>query len=365
MGPLAGLKIIEVVGLGAAPYCGMMLADMGAEVVRVDRYSAPSDAAKTKDPLARGRRSMALNLKSEAGVETLLQLLEKADGLFEGFRPGVAERLGFGPDICLQRNKKLVFGRLTGWGQEGPLAGAVGHDINYIALTGALHSIGTPGNKPVPPLNLAGDFGGGGLLLAFGMVCALFEAQQSGKGQVVDAAMIDGAASFMAMFFHFQAHGTFSDAPGTHMLGGAAPFYSTYETADGKYISIGSIEPQFYRKLFELTGIDPAPFTGAAYQGVEQVMDTTLWPELEKVLAAVFRKRTRDEWCEIMEGSDVCFAPVLGLSEVHLHPHHVARDTFIEINGQIQAGADTEAILTDWGFSEEQILILRNEGGLA
>lgn len=384
MGPLAGLKIIEVAGLGAAPYCGMMLADMGAEVIRVDRASVPKDSSGARDPLTRGRRSIALNLKSPAGIETLLRLVEQAHALFEGFRPGVAERLGFGPAVCLQRNPQLVFGRLTGWGQQGPLAHAAGHDINYIALSGALHSIGRRGQKPVAPLNLIGDFGGGGLLLAFGMVCAIFEAGRSGKGQIVDAAMLDGATSMMSMFFGFAANGGFDDAPGSHMLGTAAPFYDTYETADGKYISIGSLEPQFFAQLLDLTGLDRKRFSAAGFNGVGQPMDRSVWPELREALAAVFRKRTRDQWCERMEGTDVCFAPVLGLSEVHSHPHNTARETTIEIDGVRQPapaprfsrsrpkmpesgslpGADSDAILSDAGFSDEEISVLHENGGI-
>jgi alpha-methylacyl-CoA racemase len=349
MGPLAGLKIIEVVGLGAAPYCGRMLADMGAEVIRVDRVVTPQESArpgvqragvqKARDPLIRGRRSIALNLKSKAGIGALLRLVDQADALFEGFRPGVAERLGFGPEQCLERNPQLVFGRLTGWGQEGPLAQAAGHDINYIALSGALHSIGRRGQKPVAPLNLLGDFGGGGLLLAFGMVCALFEAGRSGKGQVVDAAMLDGATSVMSMFFGFAANGWFDDAPGSHLLGTAAPFYDTYETADGQYISIGSLEPKFFLQLLELTGLDPAQFSGAGFTGAGEPVDTSAWPELRRSLESAFRQKTRDQWCSIMEGTDVCFAPVLGLSEVYLHPHNTARKTTLEIDGIRQPGA--------------------------
>ncbi len=384
MGPLAGLKIIEVTGLGAAPYCGMMLADMGAEVIRVDRASAAKDTPGYVDPLIRGRRSIALNLKSEAGIAALLRLVDRADALFEGFRPGVAERLGFGPEVCLERNPGLVFGRLTGWGQEGPLAHTAGHDINYIALSGALHSMGRSGQKPVAPLNLVGDFGGGGLLLAFGMVCALLDAARSGKGQVVDAAMLDGATSFMSMFFGFAANGWFDDAPGSHMLGTAAPFYDTYETSDGRYISIGALEPQFFDQLLELTGLDPKRFSAAGFRVIGQDMNMPAWPELREALESVFLERTRDDWCSIMEGSDVCFAPVLGLSEMHLHPHNKARGTTIEIDGVRQPapaprfsrtcpevpvngsfpGADSDAVLSDWGFGEEEISALYADGGV-
>lgn len=385
MGPLAGLKIIEVTGLGAAPYCGMMLADMGAEVIRIDRATAPKDAPQRSDPLIRGRRSLALNLKSTAGVEALLQLVEQADALFEGFRPGVAERLGFGPDACLKRNPGLVFGRLTGWGQEGPLAHAAGHDINYIALSGALHSIGRYGEKPVAPLNLVGDFGGGGLLLAFGMVCALLEAGRSGKGQVVDAAMLDGATSLMSMFFGFAANGWFDSATGSHLLGTAAPFYDTYETADGKFISLGSLEPQFFAHLLEMAGLDPERFTAAGFQGVGKTMDVSAWPELRARLEAVFLEKTREQWCHIMEGTDVCFSPVLELSETFRHPHNAARETTIKIDDVRQPapaprfsrtrpdrpkagsapGADSDAILSAWGFSDTAIAALRKNGGIA
>ncbi len=385
MGPLAGLKVIEITGLGAAPYCGMMLSDMGAEVIRVDRASAPEGAFNPGDPLLRGRRSIALNLKSEPGIRALLQLVDQADAIFEGFRPGVAERLGFGPELCLERNPKLVFGRLTGWGQDGPLAHAAGHDINYIALSGALHSIGRRGQKPVAPLNLVADFGGGGLLLAFGMVCALLEAVRSGKGQVVDAAMLDGAVSFMSMFFGFAANGWFDDELGSHLLGTAAPFYDTYETADGQYISIGSLEPQFFSQLLDLTGIDKKRFSDAGFQGAGQSIDISAWPELRQELESVFLNKTRDQWCRIMEGSDVCFAPVLGLSEMHLHPHNTARETTIEIDGIRQPapaprfshskpgipetgslpGTDSDAILSEWGFSTAEISALHKNGGIA
>lgn len=385
MGPLAGLKIIEVTGLGAAPYCGMMLADMGAEVIRVDRVCVPADASVPADPLTRGRRSIALNLKSRAGIEALLQLVKRADALFEGFRPGVAERLGFGPERCLARNPQLVFGRLTGWGQEGPLARSAGHDINYIALSGALHSIGRYGQKPVAPLNLVGDFGGGGLLLAFGMVCALWEAGHSGRGQVVDAAMLDGATSLMAMFFGFAANGWFDDAAGSHLLGTAAPFYDTYETADEKYIAIGSLEPEFFARLLELTGLDAQRFSGAGFKGIGRPLDRSAWPELREALTAVFRQKSRDEWCRLLEGTDACFAPVLGLSEMHLHPHNTARATTIEIDGVRQPapaprfsrskpdvpktgdrpGVNSAAVLSDWGFSAAQIEGLKANGGLA
>jgi alpha-methylacyl-CoA racemase len=364
-GPLSGLKIIEFAGIGPGPFCAMLLSDMGAEVIRIDRCGA--QGGSKFDVTARGRRSVALNLKTPEGVETALELIAKADGLLEGFRPGVMERLGLGPDVCLARNEKLVFGRMTGWGQTGPLAHAAGHDINYISLTGALHSIGRPGEKPVPPLNLVGDFGGGALYLAFGMMCGIIEAMNSGKGQVVDTAMTDGSASLMAMFFGFKASGfpgMFSDDHGTNMLDGGAHFYDTYECSDGKWISIGSIEPQFYALLRDKAGLSGEEW--------DPQMDASKWPELKTKMAAVFAQKTRAQWCEIMEGTDICFAPVLTLDEAYEHPHNQARQTIVEIDGvkqpnvaprfsrtkpEIQgpaprAGQHTEDILKDWGLGD-------------
>ena len=326
MGPLAGTKIIELAGIGPGPFCGMMLADMGAEVIRVDRAGGAGRGGR--DVLARGRKSIAIDLKHARGRELVLTLCQEADALFEGFRPGVTERLGLGPDDCMARNPKLVYGRMTGWGQEGPMAQAAGHDINYISLAGALHAIGAKGGKPVPPLNLVGDFGGGGMLLAFGLVCGMLEAQRSGRGQVVDAAMVDGAAILMAMFFTMNGMAAFKDERGSNMLDSGAHFYDTYETSDGRYISIGSIEPQFYALLLEKAGLDKDEFSAQ--------MDQSLWPTLKDKVAAAFRTRTRDEWCEIMEGSDVCFAPVLSLNEVHEHPHNVHRQTFVQLDGLTQ-----------------------------
>jgi alpha-methylacyl-CoA racemase len=372
MGPLQGFRIIELAGIGPGPFCGMMLSDMGAEVIRIDRLRPGAKAPK--DVLARNRRAIAVDLKSPEGVEAVLKLVETADALFEGFRPGVTERLGLGPDDCLARNEKLVYGRMTGWGQDGPLAHAAGHDINYIALTGALHAIGRPGERPVPPLNLVGDFGGGGMLLAFGLVCALLEAQKSGKGQVVDAAMVDGAASLMAMFFTMGANGAFRDQRGTNMLDGGAHFYDTYETSDGKAICIGSIEPQFYALLVEKGGLDPERFSAQ--------MDMTQWPAFKDELIEVFKSKSQAEWCEIMEGTDVCFAPVLSIFEAPDHPHNKARNAFVEIDGVVQPapsprfsrtgaeishaarapGEDTEAVLLDSGFSAEAVATLREAG---
>jgi alpha-methylacyl-CoA racemase len=374
MGPLSGFRIIELAGIGPGPYCGMMLSDMGAEVIRVDRVGA---GGRGQDVLTRNRRSVAVDLKQPSGVETVLRLVETADALFEGFRPGVTERLGLGPDDCLARNPKLVYGRMTGWGQDGPMAQAAGHDINYIGLSGALHAIGRPGEKPVPPLNLVGDFGGGGMLLAFGLVCGMLEAQKSGKGQVVDAAMVDGAAALMAMFFTMGAAGVFKDERGTNLLDGGAHFYDTYETADGKYVSIGSIEPQFYAELLRLAGLDGEPLPAQ--------MNRAQWGAMKARLTEVFRTKTRDEWCKIMEGSDVCFAPVLTMGEAYEHPHNVARETFVEVAGRKQpapaprfsrtpgavrrppphAGQHTDEALADWGFSPEEISKLRTTGALA
>ncbi len=375
MGPLAGFKIIELAGIGPGPFCGMMLSDMGAEVIRVERKSNAS--AAPKDVLARNRRSIALDLKQPAGVEAVLKLVESADALFEGFRPGVTERLGLGPEDCLERNPKLVYGRMTGWGQEGPMAPAAGHDINYIGLSGALHAIGRPGERPVPPLNLVGDFGGGGMLLAYGLVCGLLEAQKSGQGQVVDAAMVDGAAALMAMFFSFAASGGFSDQRGTNMLDGGAHFYDTYETKDGKHICIGSIEPQFYALLMEKAELDPEKYGNQ--------MDPSQWPALKADLSQVFLRKTQSEWCEIMEGTDVCFAPVLSIFEAPEHPHNVARKSFLEIDGVMQQapaprfsrtqpeishgaripGEDTRTVLEDFGFSGDEIDALADAGVIA
>lgn len=359
----------------------MMLADMGAEVVRVERSRASS---APPDPLTRSRRSIALDLKRPAAVEALLRMAEGADALFEGFRPGVAERLGIGPEVCLERNSRLVYGRMTGWGQDGPLAQAAGHDINYIALAGALAAIGRRGERPVPPLNLVGDFGGGGMLLAFGMVCALLDAARSGKGQVVDAAMVDGSAALMAMFFGFRAMGIFDGETGTSFLGGAAHFYNTYETKDGRHVAIGSIEPQFYALLIEKAGLDPERFAAHGFGGGLTPEAREHWDGLRAELAEVFRAKTRDEWCEIMEGTDVCFAPVLTLDEAAGHPHIRARETMIEVDGVLQnapaprfsrsspdrpapprpAGADTAAVLAEFGFSDDEIARLQGKGAL-
>ncbi len=371
MGPLKGFRVIELAGIGPGPFCGMMLSDMGAEVIRVDRVGRAGRRAR--DVLARNRRSIAVDLKQPEGVELVLKLVETADGLFEGFRPGVTERLGLGPDDCLARNERLVYGRMTGWGQEGPMAHAAGHDINYIGLAGALHAIGEPGGKPVPPLNLIGDFGGGGMLLAYGLVCGMLEAARSGKGQVIDAAMVDGAASLMAMFFSMAGHG-FKDQRGSNMLDGGAHFYNTYETKDGKHICVGAIEPQFYAELVEKAGVDPNRF------GPQ--MDDDQWVGFKEELAEVFKTRTRDEWCAIMEGSDVCFAPVLSILEAPDHPHNRHRGTFVEVNGVTQPapaprfsrttaevshaaripGEDTRELLAGLGLDDAEIETLEAAG---
>jgi len=380
VGPLQGVRVIEIAGIGPGPFAAMMLADMGAEVVRVDRpqnVPAVDPGVPPFDVLNRGRRSIAVDLKRPEGVETVLRLATQADALLEGFRPGVMERLGLGPDVCLARNPRLIFGRMTGWGQEGPLARAAGHDINYIALSGALAAIGRRGEAPLPPLNLVGDFGGGGMLLAFGVVCALVERERSGKGQVVDAAMVDGAAILMAMFWGMRKTGFWSDERGANLLDTGAHFYEVYETSDGKYVSIGSIEPQFYAELLRLSRLEHAE--------LPKQMDRTKWPELKEKLRALFRTRSRNEWCAIMEGTDVCFAPVLDFGEAPLHPHNRERGTFVEIAGTIQprpaprfsrtdpqiqrppahAGQHTDEALTDWGFSAEEIHTLREAKAIA
>lgn len=376
-GPLSGVKVVEMAGIGPSAFCGMLLSDMGAEVIRVDRKGALRDPLQPDvDPMARGRRSIAIDLKTPEGVETCLKLVETADMLQEGFRPGVMERLGLGPDICLQRNPKLVYGRMTGWGQEGPLANAAGHDINYIALTGALHAIGPRGGKPTPPLALVGDLGGGGLYLALGMVSALFETQRSGAGQVVDAAIVDGTASMMAVCFGMLASGSFPKARGTGLMDGGAPFYDTYETADGRYVAIGSMEPKFYALLREALGLD-----GPLWDGQ---LDRTAWPAQKAALAEIFKRKTRDEWCVLLEGGDACFAPVLALDEMADHPHNAARQVTVAVDGVLQpnvaprfsrtpseiqggaceAGRDTEAILRELGLSPEESQHLAAAGAI-
>jgi alpha-methylacyl-CoA racemase len=372
VGPLSGIKIIEVGGIGPGPFCGMMLSDMGANIIRVERKGGLSLSDPKYDLLTRNRKSISINLRNPQGAETLLKMIEQVDALQEGFRPGVMEKLGIGPDNCLKRNPRLVYGRMTGWGQEGPLARAAGHDINYIALSGALHSIGRKDQCPVPPLNLVGDFGGGGMLLAFGMVCALLEIQKSGQGQVVDAAMTDGSATLMTMIYGLKAAGLWTNKPGTNLLDTGAHFYDTYETADKKFIAIGAIEPQFYELLLKFAEIDDPDF--------QNQLDFAQWPQLKEKLTILFKTKTRDAWCKIMEGSDVCFAPVLSMSEAPEHPHNKQRNTFIENNGVLQPapsprfsrtapeiknppptpGQDTESVLADFGFSVGEIDSLKS-----
>jgi alpha-methylacyl-CoA racemase len=361
-GPLTGLKIVEFAGIGPGPFCGMLLSDLGADVVRIDRVGARG-GAKT-DITARGRRSVALDLKDPAAVETALKLMDRADAVFEGFRPGVMERLGLGPQVALKRNPRLVYGRMTGWGQFGPYAQAAGHDINYIALTGALHAIGM-GDKPVPPLNLVGDFGGGALYLAFGLLAGVIHARASGEGQVIDCAMTDGAASLMSMFYGMAASGIWTGERRANMLDGGAPFYDTYETADGRWISLGSIEPQFYALLLEKSGLKDDAVMHAQ-------MNRPDWPALKAKVAAAIKTKTRDEWCAIMDASDVCFAPVLSIEEAPDHPHNAARKTFVDVDGVPQPapaprfsatpgaiqgpppgiGAHTADVLVDWDVPE-------------
>jgi alpha-methylacyl-CoA racemase len=376
-GPLAGIRVIEMVGLGPCPFAAMMLADMGAEVIRIDRKPAPGapnpfPMLGTKfDVMARGRRSLALDLKHPNAREVVLQLVEQADVLLEGFRPGVMERLGLGPDACRERNRRLVYGRVTGWGQDGPLAQAAGHDLNYIALSGMLHAMGRAEGPPAPPLNLVGDFGGGAMMLAFGVVCAVLEARGSGQGQVVDAAMTDGTALLGAMMYGLRAHGSWRDARAANLLDGGAPFYDTYACADGRFVSIGAIEPQFYARLLALAGATDPVF--------EAQMDEARWPELKARFAALFATRTRDEWCALLEGTDACFAPVLDMAEAPRHPHNAARGTFVDIGGVTQPapaprfsrtapsvgsapsapGEHTEDVLADWGWTRDAIAALK------
>ena len=376
MGPLKGLKIIEMAGIGPGPFCGMVLADLGAEIIRVDRASAIGTGSK-KEPSNRGKKSIAVDLKAKEGVEVVLKLVETADAIFEGFRPGVMERLGIGPEVCLARNDRIVFGRMTGWGQEGPLANAAGHDINYISLSGALAAIGRPGSPPVPPLNLIGDFGGGGMLLALGLVAALLESKESKQGQVVDAAMTDGSALLMTMIYSMQSSGIWKTTMGSNLLDGGSHFYDTYECKDGKFISIGSIEPQFYALLCQIAELDEKVFS--------KQMSRDLWPEQKEEIKKIFLKKTRDEWCELMEGTDVCFAPVLDMSEAPQHPHNKERKTFIDLEGVTQpapaprfsrtepevvsspsiVGEHTNEVLSSIGLSEEDISTLKTSGAVA
>jgi len=378
MGPLSGVKVIELQGIGPGPFCGMMLADMGAEILRIDRSASVGRPAAKTDILARGRKSIAVDLKNAEGIEIALKLIDSADVLIEGFRPGVTERLGLGPDVCLSRNERLIYGRMTGWGQTGSMAPVAGHDINYISLSGALHAVGTAGDKPVPPLNLVGDFGGGGMMLAFGICAALHERNNSGRGQVIDAAMTDGSALLMNAIFGRMNLGAWSHDRGSNLLDGGAHFYNTYETSDGKWISVGSIEPQFYALLLEKSGL------GADEELPEQ-MSQSDWPDLKDKLTEIFRTKTRDEWDEIMLGTDICYSPILTFDEARVHPHNLERRTFVEQDGVHQAapaprfsrsepelpassgapGADTRSILLETGFSDTEVEALLSSGAVA
>jgi alpha-methylacyl-CoA racemase len=376
MGPLAGFRIVELAGIGPAPMCAMLLADLGAEVLRVERMQASGlgiEQPARFELLHRSRRAVAIDLKKPQGVETVLRLAAGADAFIEGFRPGVTERLGIGPEACLARNRRLVYGRMTGWGQTGPLAQAAGHDLDYIALTGVLHAIGRAGEKPTPPLNLVGDFGGGALYLALGIACGLLEAQRSGKGQVVDAAMTDGAASLMTMFFGMRAAGQFSTERGTNILDSGAFFYEVYECADGNHVAVAPIEDKFLAELLRLLALDPADFPAK--------LDAEGWPAAKEKLAAIFKTKTREEWCRLLEGSDACFAPVLSLDEAPDHPHNRARATFVTVDGIVQPApaprfsrtpaamptppqAPASAALRDWGFEETEIAALREAAAI-
>ena len=373
-GPLAGVRIVELGGVGPVPFCCMRLSDLGADVIRIDRPPG-YDGGVPGDPrfnlLNRGRRSAALDLKRPDAAAAVLKLVAKADALVEGFRPGVAEKLGLGPDACLAANPALVYGRMTGWGQDGPLAQAPGHDVNYISLTGVLHAIGPANGPPAIPLNLAGDFGGGSLYLALGVVSAILESRRSGKGQVVDAAMVDGSASLMTLCYGLLASGYWKDQRGSNRLDSGAPWYNVYETKDGRWISVGSNEARFWRNTLEVLGLSEAD--------MPDQHDASRWPEVHERFAAIFLTRTRDEWCALAEGREVCFAPVLSMTEAPAHPHLRARGTFVERDGVVQPapaprfsrtpgaiqrspakpGEHTEEVLRDWGFSAEELGALR------
>jgi alpha-methylacyl-CoA racemase len=389
-GPLAGVRVLEFAGMGPGPFAVMMLADMGAEVVRVDRLSTARTAAQSPassasassasaSPVHRGRRSVAMDLKIPAAVAAILRMVASADVLVEGFRPGTMERLGLGPDTCARVNPRLIYARVTGWGQDGPYAGLAGHDINYIAVAGALDPIGRAGGPPVPPLNLLGDYGGGGMLAAFGVACALLEARQSGTGQVIDAAMTDGAALLTTALHGMRAAGTWHDARGTNRLDSGAHFYDVYETADGRYVSVGSIEPQFYAELRRVLGLTDPKW--------DRQDDRAAWPALKQELAAIFRTRTREEWCRAFADAkaDACFAPVLSPGEAPADPHNSARQTFLTSDGVTfpapaprlsrtpavaggpppAPGQDTAGVLRDWGFGDEAIAELRRAGAIS
>jgi alpha-methylacyl-CoA racemase len=382
MGPLEGVRVVELAGIGPAPFCAMLLSDMGAEVIRVDRAAnVGHDVGREgEDPrfalLQRGRRNIAVDLKNPAGVDAVLRLIDRADALIEGFRPGVMERLGLAPDLCLKRNPKLVYGRMTGWGQDGPIAHTAGHDINYIALSGALYSIGEPGGPPVPPLNLIGDFGGGALYLAMGVLAGIVSARATGKGQVIDCSMVEGSASLMMMMYGALAAGAWQEARGSNRTDGGAPYYHVYETKDGEHVAVGSIEPQFYALLLRHTGL--------ASERLPEQTDRTSWSDMQQRLGRIFKQKTRAEWTQIMEQTDICFAPVLRMSEAFDHPHNVHRRSFVEVDGirqpgpaprflgtptRVQSpparvGEHTDAILEDWGFSGDEIAGLHQAGAV-
>ena len=376
-GPLDGIRIIELAGLGALPFGSLKLADMGASIVRVERLSdVPADRTPRRhSSWDRGRQSIAVDLKSARGVETVLRLAASADVFLESFRPGVTERLGLGPDDVMARNPRIVYGRLTGWGQQGPLAPTAGHSLNYEAITGVIRAIGPAGGPPVPLLQIIGDFAGGGLLMAYGVVCALLEAQRSGKGQVVDAAMVDGTMSLLAPYYGMAQSGFHTDEMNANLFDGGAPFYNVYETADGKYVSVAPIEPHFYALLLDKMGLG-----GEALPGQN---DRAQWPVLRARFAEVFRTKTRDEWCALLEGTDACFAPVLTFSEARSYPHHVERDSFVDDRPEVAIsprlsrtpgdprapspafpGADTDTVLADYGFSPTEIADLREGGAI-
>lgn len=380
-GPLSGLRVVEMAGIGPGPFACMLLSDMGAEVVRVDRTAGGNSmGANPADVMGRGRHSIAVNLKDPQGVDAVLALVETADILIEGFRPGVMERLGLGPDVCMARNAALVYGRMTGWGQDGPLANAAGHDINYIGITGALDAIGRSDSGPVPPLNLLGDFGGGSMYLCLGVLAALWESKKSGRGQIVDAAITDGVISLLSCIHGFQAMGMWDPATRqNNMLDGGAHYYDTYECADGNYICIGSIEPQFYAQLAEALKLD------LGEPGFSQQFDKQAWEKYKPQVAAAFKSQTRDQWCALMEGTDICFAPVLDIQEATNHPHNVARKSFVDVAGVTQSapaprfsrtpgavqrppvasGADTRAVMLSCGLDDAAIDALLASGAMA
>jgi len=379
-GPLTGLKVIELAGIGPAPMAAMMLSDMGAEVIRVDRLTASGlgiPMPKKFNFLGRGRKSIAVDLKNPEGIDALLELIDKADIVIEGFRPGVMERLGMGPDVCLKRNPKLVFGRVTGWGQEGPLSKSAGHDLNYIALSGALHAIGRSNDEPpTPPLNLVGDFGGGTMFIVVGILAALHEVKNSGKGQVVDAGMVDGALSLMTSIYGMNAGGAQSDERASNILDSGAHFYNTYETRDGKYVSIGSIETKFYSMLLEKLGLDP--------DSLPPQMERESWPAMKEKFKEIFLTKTRDEWCALMENTDICFAPVLSLAEAPDYAHNKERGSFVDVEGVMHpapaprfsatpssiksptppTGVHTDEVLADWGISADKVAALKASGAI-